>query len=452
MRAETAGRPTVQAEKYACQILSRGKDESAEELPLLSRLRGVRLTSIDVLGERMMTLASTPNRHSVTGTGTSRRPALLAGLVLAALAFAGTAEAAGQASVPTLGLVSGQAAQTAQAAVAQAPAVQVQPVNIAITIAVNSPGASPVIVQSNGNSAGAGAGNSSSTKQGSGKPQQSKGKSGSASGSGQSGGGSNGGGGPSQQAPQASQTVQGAGAQAPAVQSQPVNFAMPIAVLSPGASPVIVQTNGNSAAAIAANASSTAQDSAALQPTAGAAAPSPPPAQSGPLPPIVIPGIDFNALNDLLGPGSNFELVIPWPQLPALPWPFPGPKPAGAAEHKPKNDPVSPGRSVHGRGGADVGGWEPSSGLESGPGASSTFVQTPGNTAEPSLLPVLPLPRPALPAPASGGAGAGPGFVLGALATLALYLISLGLLLRRLGLASAPWRHQAYLAPLQRPG
>jgi hypothetical protein len=405
----------------------------------------------------MMTLASTPNRHSVTGKWASRRPAVLAGLVLAALAFAGTAEAAGQAGVPTLGLVSGQAAQTAQAAAAQAAAVQVQPVNIAITIAVNSPGASPVIVQSNGNSAGAGAGNSSSTKQSSGKQPQSQGKSGSATGSGQSGGGSNGGNGPSQQPPQASQTVQGAGAQAGAVQAHPVNFAMPIAVNSPGASPVIVQTNGNSAAAIAANASSTTQSSAALQPTAGAGAssPPPPPAQGAPLPPIVIPGIDFNALlNDLLGPGSgwNFELDIPWPQLPALPWPFPGPKQAGTVDHKPKDDPVSPGRSVGGRGETVGSGWEPSSALESGPGASSTFVQTRESKAEPSLLPLLPLPRPALQAPASSGAGAGLGFVLGALAALALYLISLGLLLRRLGLASAAWRHQAYLAPLQRPG
>jgi hypothetical protein len=408
----------------------------------------------------MMTLESTPNRHSVTGKWASRRPALLAGL-LAALAFAGTAEAAGQGGAQSaggltgaLGLVSGQAAQTAQAAVAQAAAAQVQPVNIAITIAVNSPGASPVIVQSNGNSSGAGAGNSSSTKQGAGKPKQSKGKSDTSSGSGQSGGGSSGGNGPSQQAPQASQTVQGAGAQAAAAQSHPVNFAMPIAVNSPGASPVIVQTNGNSAAAIAANTSATTQGTGALQPTVGAGAPPPPlPAQSGSLPPIVIPGIDFQALDDLLGPGSSFELVIPWPQLPGLPpWPFAGPTAAGGPGPKAKDGPANAGRSVHGRADTGGSGSEPSSGLEPSPGASSTFVQTPANTAEPSLLPILPLPRPALPAP-SGGAGASPtGFVLGALGALALYLISLGLLLRRLGLASAPWRHQAYLAPLQRPG
>jgi hypothetical protein len=419
----------------------------------------------------MITLPSTPNRHSVTGKSGRRRPALLTGLALAALAFAGTAQAAGQASggvqangVPTLGIASAQSAQTAQAAVAQAAAVQVKPVNIAITIAVNSPGASPVIVQSNGNSSGAGAGNTSSTKQSSGKPQQGKGSSGSASGAGQGGGGSGGGGGGSQQAPQSSQTTQGAGAQAGAAQVQPVNVAVPIAVNSPGASPVIVQTNWNSALAAAVNAATTTQDAAASPPVAGVGqAPPPPPAQSGPLPPIVIPGIDFDALNDLLGPGSGstsdwnwiWDVVagIPWPQLPVVsPWPSPGPKPAGDLGHKPKNDPVDAGRAVHGRSGAAVGRWEPSSGLPSGSGAPSTLVQTPANTAEPSVLPPLPLPRPALPAPASGGAGTSPGFVLGALATLALYLISLGLLLRRLGLASAPWRHQAYLAPLQRPG
>ena len=421
----------------------------------------------------MVPLRPTANGHAPAGRGASRVPALFAGLVFAALAFAGTAEAADQGSgAPSpggltgpLGLVSQQSSQTAQAAVAQAAAAQVQPVNIAITIAVNSPGASPVIVQSNGNSGGAGAGNSSSTTQSSAKPQQNNGKGSSAPSSGQSGNGSGGGaGGPAQQAPQSSQTVQGAGAQAAAVQIHPVNIAAPIAVNSPGASPVIVQTNGNSAGATAGNSSATTQSSGVLQPTGTAAnsQPAPPPAQSGPLPPIVIPGIDFAALNSLLGPGSgwtsnwnwnwNLALDIPWPQLPALPeWPSPGPGSADDPARAPKDDPVNAGRPIGGR--DETGGWEPSSGLESGSGLSSTFVQTPANKAEPSLTPLIPLPLPALPSPPAGGAGISPaGLILGALATLAVYLVSLGLLLRRLGLASAPWRHQAYLAPLQRPG
>jgi hypothetical protein len=426
----------------------------------------------------MVTLRSTANGHAPAGRGASRVPALFAGLVFAAFAFAGTAEAADQGNgaqppgglTGPLGLVSQQSSQTAQAAVAQAAAAQVQPVNIAITIAVNSPGASPVIVQSNGNSGGAGAGNSSSTTQSSGKPQQNDGKGSSAPSSGQSGngsGGASGGGGPSQQAPQSSQTVQGAGAQAAAMQFNPVNIAAPIAVNSPGASPVIVQTNGNSAGATAANSSSTTQTSGASQPAAtGAAAQPPPQAQNGPLPPIVIPGIDFTALNSLLGPGSgrtsnwnwnwnwNLDLDIPWPQLPALPeWPSQGPSSADDPAGTPKDDPVNVGNAGRSAGGHDTSGWELSSGLESGSNVSSTFVQTPANVAEPALLPLVPLPRPALPAPPAGGAGFSPaGLILSALAALALYLISLGLLLRRLGLASAPWRHQAYLAPLQRPG
>jgi hypothetical protein len=413
-------------------------------------------------------------------SGRSRLPALLAALFVMALAFAGTAEAADQgngARSPaglqgTLGLLPQQSSQTAQAAVAQAAAAQVQPVNIAITIAVNSPGASPTIVQSNGNSGGAGAGNSSSTTQKAGQPQPSNGKGSSAPASGQdgngSGGGGGGGGGPSQQAPQASQTVQGAGAQAAAVQFHPVNIAAPIAVNSPGASPVIVQTNGNSAGATAVNSSSTTQVSGASQPAGIAAVPQspiPPP----PLPPIVIPGFDFEALNSSLGRGSgwtsnwnwnwnwNFGLDIPWPQLPALPTSPPSsPAPSGSDDparppkDTPKDDVANVGRLA---GPGDTGGWELSSGPESRSDVSSTFVQTPANEAEPALLPLVPLPRPALPAPPVGGAGSSPaGLILGALATLALYLVSLGLLLRRLGLASAPWRHQAYLAPLQRPG
>lgn len=417
-----------------------------------------------------------------------RLPASFAIMAVVALAFAGAAEAAGKgggaqaSSGPqgALGLVSQQASQTVQAAGAQAGAVQVQPVNVAVTVVVNSPGSKPVIVQSNGNSAGAAAGNSSSTTQGSGQSKPSGGT-GSALGIGQSGGGS--GGGQSQPASQSSQTGQGAGAQAGATQVQPANIAAQTIVNSSGASPVIVQTNGNSAGATAANSSSTNQASGPSQAGSAAPASQPPisPPQNAPPSPPAIPVIDFGGINNFVGPVTGWtlnlnldwilELAAPKPEFPPLPplptmpevpfpgptWPFPGGSspPADETSRPPKDDAVAGGRSG---GGTARAGWEfssnpASSGAEPKSGVSSSFVQTPAKKAEPSQLPLVPLPLPPLPAPtAGGGLFSLAGLVLSAIATLALYFASLGLLLRRLGLASAPWRHQAYLSPLQRPG
>jgi hypothetical protein len=68
------------------------------------------------------------------------------------------------------------------------------------------------------------------------------------------------------------------------------------------------------------------------------------------------------------------------------------------------------------------------------------------------MEPFAAFPLPTQRALQAGGGFVPAGLLVGALALLALYLGSLGLLLGRLSLASAPWRHQAYLAPLQRPG
>ena len=159
------------------------------------------------------------------------------------------------------------------------------------------------------------------------------------------------------------------------------------------------------------------------------------------------------------GSDTQFTPMPEWP-VPGPNWPFPdgSSPPADGAGHPPKDDAVGGGRSP----GGDVTGWagwtassNPAAGSGAGPrsGVSSSFVQTPAKTADPSPLPLVPLPLPPLPSPTAGGGLFSPaGLVLGAIATLALYLASLGLLLGRLGLASAPWRHQAYLSPLQRPG
>ena len=85
-------------------------------------------------------------------------------------------------------------------------------------------------------------------------------------------------------------------------------------------------------------------------------------------------------------------------------------------------------------------------------GASSKIVQRPTSASEPALLPFVQLPVPPLPAPSAGSGFVPAGLLLGAVAMLVLYLGSLGLLFGRLSLASAPWRHQAYLTPQQRPG
>jgi hypothetical protein len=354
-----------------------------------------------------------------------------------------------------LGQVPQQAIQTAQAAGAQATAVQVQPVNIAVTISINSPGSRATIVQTNANSAAATAANSNGATQSSGSSKPSRSSSG-----GTSAGGSTGPSAPSRPATQSNQTAQGAGAQAAAVQVRPVNLAAAIALNSPRSSLVIVQTNANAAVATAANANWTTQILGGQQ--AGgmppALLPRGPTAQRAPSASVAIPAFDYSALRRLLGPASgsggtwNLELTIPGLQV----WPF---RPPDRPRATPRDRAPSPkddaGAALGGGGGVGgSGGFTPSSrpAVDSAPDGSSSFVQAPANAREPALGgPILPL-RPMLPAPAAGGGTSTPsGLILAALGA-ALLLASLGLLLGRLGLVSPPWRHQAYLAPLQRPG
>jgi hypothetical protein len=123
----------------------------------------------------------------------------------------------------------------------------------------------------------------------------------------------------------------------------------------------------------------------------------------------------------------------------------------GAAGHGPRSGTAQRPAGDLARASEEGLGWTPiASGIV--PPASSSFVQTPANRPKDSNGQKPQLPVPAVPAPGGGGAPVSTGLVLAVAAALALFLSSLGLLLGRLGLASARWRHQAYLAPLQRPG
>jgi hypothetical protein len=358
-----------------------------------------------------------------------------------------------------------QASQTAQGAVAQANATQSKPVNVAIQIIVNSPGASPVIVQNNSSSSAAHASNASSTDQKSHAAQS---------------GGGGGGGGSAQGVQQTGTTVQGAGSQAKAAQANPVNIAVQVVKDSPGASPVIVQTNGNAAGANAENAAATSQGAVASQAGSGRRAGTPSSAPAHPAaaslsppkpPPSGGSGGDLEALL-----GGFPDLAWVWESLaadvrplPTVPgwvlspagWPLPGfhgraaaPGEArGAAGHGSDVAKARRGAGAHPvlTLGAVAGGTPIAPGTAAP--VSSSFVQTPANRPKDSHGAKPQLPLPGLPAPAGGGsAPVSTGLVLAVAAALALFLSSLGLLLGRLGLASARWRHQAYLAPLQRPG
>jgi hypothetical protein len=404
----------------------------------------------------------------------TRRPAaVLAAVLTGVLAPAGTAAAADHA-VQSAGSVQGvlgqasqqasqatqQASQTAQGAAAQANAGQSNPVNVAVQIIVNSPGASPVIVQNNSNGSGAHASNQSSTHQNSHAAQS---------------GGGGGGGGSVQGVQQAGTTVQGAGSQAKAAQANPVNIAVQVVKDSPGASPVIVQTNGNAAGAKAENAAATSQGALASQAGSGSRAGRPSSAPAHPAaaslsppkpPPSGGSGADLEALL-----GGFPDLAWVWKSLaadlrplPTVPgwvlspagWPLPRFDGRAAAPGEARGAAGHGSRPAKARRGAHPAGalGEVVDGTPIAPGSvSSSFVQTPANQPKDSHRPTPQLPLPGLPAPAGGGAAPVPtGLILAVAAALALFLSSLGLLLGRLGLASARWRHQAYLAPLQRPG
>ncbi|MGH3023568.1 MAG: hypothetical protein ACRDNI_07935 [Gaiellaceae bacterium] len=387
-----------------------------------------------------------------------------------AVAERAEAQAAQAAPAPTaapvvLGQVVHQVSQTVQTAGTQVATVQVQPTNLAAPVAVQSPGTTTAIAQTNAAGAGASSANSSSTRQTAGQ-SQGGGAAPASPGAGNAAGQAQqpASGGPAQASGQASQTAQNAGAQATTVQVQPVNIAIPITIGSPGSSIVIIQTNGASSGAAASNSSSTSQasDQTATRPAA-------PPGQPGtaapPLSPptAVVPGsVDFGSVLVPTGSGTtwiwnwvwNWTIPIPSVQLPAVPpWMLPGDEarpPAPARTEKRKPAPARDALPV-----ANVDGVAPAP-----PAAapktvqpdSSRIVQRPTSASEPALEPFVLLPLPTQPALSAGGGFVPAGLLVGALALLALYLGSLGLLFGRLSLASAPWQHQAYLAPLQRPG
>lgn len=402
---------------------------------------------------------------------------MLAALLAGWLTLPATVEAAdlappSQGSLQgVLGQAAQQASQTAQQAASVASSTQTGPVNVAVQIVISSPGAGPVIVQTNANSSAAKASNVSATEQGSPAAQPA------------SGGGGSGGGGSVQGVRQTSGTQQGAAAGAKAVQTSPVNVAIQIVKDSPGAGPVIVQTNGNQADSQAANSSITDQGASAVQagpwegpgldlrlPAESAdGGPLPSPAELA-LPPPASPGdlgIDLDALGGLPDLASLWEAVgVDLPrsswlsgfELSFLGWPFAGSadeqsggrgarrgRTAGAAPHD---------RALQPPAGRDAGAFPGGpTGLEVAASLSSGFVRTPARTRKDSSESAPRVPVPALPAPAGGGgSAASTGLLPVALATLVFWLTSLGLLLGRLRLASARWRHQVYLAPLQRPG
>lgn len=403
---------------------------------------------------------------------------MLAVLLAGGLTLPATVEAAdltppAQGSIQgVLGQAAQQASQTAQQAASAASSTQTSPVNVAVQIVISSPGASPVIVQTNANSSAAKASSASATKQDSPASQPAPG-----------GGGSGGGGSSVQGVRQASGTEQGAAAGAKAVQTDPVNVAIQIVKDSPGAGPVIVQVNGNQADSQAASSSVTDQGARAVQAGPGGGpglglqlpaqsadgAPSPSPAELA-LPPPASPGdlgIDLDALGGLPDLASLWEAVgVDLPrsswlsgfELSFLGWPFAGSadeqaggrgdqrgRTAGAARHDRPLQPAA-GRDALAFPGAPTG-------LEIAASLASGFVQTPARTRKDSSESAPRVPVPALPAPAGGGgSSASTGLLPVALATLVFWLTSLGLLLGRLRLASARWRHQVYLAPLQRPG
>ena len=408
------------------------------------------------------------------GRGGRRRRLAVPAVVLLAASLALAEGAGAQALAPSapasraimvpLGQIAQQSSQTAQAAVAQATAAQVRPTNVAAPVAVESPASRTVVVQANTTGAGATAANRSSTTQDAG---QSRG--GGAAPASPSAGTAGGlapepaSGGPAQASGQASETAQNAGAQATTVQAAPTNIAIPIIVGSPGASIVIVQTNTASSAATAGNSSSTTQSGqAAAGP--GAALPGQPGTAAPVAPGATAVGPGPRAVSILAPAGSGttwnwnwiwnwtIDITFPSVQLPAFPrWASPGAEarttaPARAERRRPASTRRAAPASTWTT--ADVAAPP----AETANGVSSSIVQRPKAASEPALNPFVALPVSPLPAPSAGSGFVPAGLLLGALALLALYLGSLGLLFGRLSLASAPWRHQAYLAPLQRPG
>jgi hypothetical protein len=284
-----------------------------------------------------------------------------------------------------------------------------------------------------------------------------------------------------QAAAQESTTTQVAGAQATAVQTQPVNVAVPIVIASPGANTVVIQTNSASAAAQAANTAATTQ--VAGQSQSGGKPPAWVP-QGQPPAPTGLPGsgagtgIDL-VLDSVVETGSstyiwiwdwtwNWDWDWDWstggidlPPVPGWTPPTDDANPVRPPEQAkgPRNgrEDVSPGSLVAPTAPA----YEslPPNPLTSASSeatraadASSIFVQSDAEPA-PGRLFLPPIGRHAAPG-GSAGAGIAPlTLVVGALLALALQIFSAaGLLGRRFAVTSVGWRRQAYLTPLERPG
>ena len=416
--------------------------------------------------------------------------------VLGLLAFAGAAHAQtgislnpdGAQVLPAAAAV--QASQAVQAAAAQAATVQQAPTNIAIQIIVNSPGSNPVITQTNSAASDAAAGNTSSTTQAAGQQQGTQ--------------GTPSGGGTAAAVGQSSSTAQNAASQATTQQGGATNVSVVTVVGSPSAAPAVSQTNSAASGATAANTSSTtqvagqtpagadAQQSAQpddAQPAGGAL-----PSQSQPVGTSTQQGLG----NILAGPtpGSSILTWIsswdwiwtaaPLPSLPSLPEleillpggiPLPGGLPGvplpdldGSADGKgaPARADARDGKRAGDRSEAWLPVWSIQPPFPSlfgaatgsgGPDPSASFVQRRSGAGTIARTQLRPSERPpASPGTFAGGGSAAAAFgtsglILGALLLIALQHVSAATALsRRFDLASAAWRRQAYLSPLERPG
>jgi hypothetical protein len=440
--------------------------------------------------------------------------------------------------------IANQVAQVAQAAGANAEALQAEPRNVATPAVASSPGADAVASQANEAAAAAESTNGNAIAQGAGQAQ---GGEGAGAGAGAAGGTPP----PAQAATQDAGTGQVAGAQAVAVQNQPVNIAIPIVINSPNSHTVVVQANNAAAAALASNQSTTTQVAGQTQRDSGGAsgaqlvqapgAPRPPPGQGGTGPVgAALPQLVQESLAAFGGNGGSIwiwiwdwtwnwtvpsvappQVSVPDVRVPTIPTPaLPVPMPTPAAPNVPTipaslwtllgSNPLtipdwtnvdgiaglelpSPADMAIIPGLAELFGAPPAaSGRDardaqsSGPGlgaragsfllpwtmeseifrldgrfVSSSFVQRPATepktAGQPPQRAELPFPivtpGQSVPTGAGGGGASASGLVVGALLIFTLQLASAAFALgRRFDLASAAWRRQAYLSPLERPG
>lgn len=388
---------------------------------------------------------STPATVEQSNDAAAEADATNANAVMQELGQAQAAAAGGGAGgTPVQGQAAGQGAQPSQAAAAQAGAAQTQPINIAIPVVVNSPNSHPVVTQTNSTVAAAGAANTSSIVQGASQTQLGAANA----------GGAAAGPGATPPAPGAEASGSLGDPLAQNVQDGPAGQAGTVSIwvwnwtwnwTVPEVSVPAIALPGVKAPSVAAIA----------------------PSKNWP------PGLDAVSILDELAAvvdevAAAAEEVAPVAGevtatldaaiVPAAPE-LAGPDPAGAQDADgrrdvPEREPTAP----------SVAGWTSTGGEIDPPlvsPLSSNLVQSPASErkrrersterADRPLAP--PLPRHSAPAGA-GGLGISPaGLVLGALLLLALQLASVAFALgRRFDLASAAWRRQAYLSPLERPG